>query len=250
MHHDVEPPKARSVVRRGLSSRSGGNAPIAGWGDFAVRLRTQLFAMYFAEGMRCYYKLRLSQQWRVLMTRRQSNIRYSALISLLLIFLTGLPAHASSITYQVNEDFGSGNSLLGTITTNGSIGPLATPDVTGWSFTATGVTNFSISGAAIFNYSGMALSATADDLLFDFGGQNSVLQFREYIGIDEYYEVELHTLNGLTNFGFSHHIVDIWIMSPMNQRVGVTIIGQQIPTPSTFLLVVLGLSLLRVRSRV
>ena len=96
--------------------------------------------------------------------------RFLAVLFVGLISLVA-PAFANDITYTVDQTVGSG-SVTGTITTDGTIGTLATADVIGWDLTLNDGTNTitlnSLNAATYVQVSGNALSATPTNLLFDF----------------------------------------------------------------------------------
>jgi hypothetical protein len=93
--------------------------------------------------------------------------------------LTG--SSASAATYNV--DFSSGaNSISGTVTTDGTLGTLALGNILDWNLTAAHApysAQFTgpLSGgnSLISAWQGNALSATATDLLFDFGASFAVV---------------------------------------------------------------------------
>lgn len=81
-------------------------------------------------------------------------------------------ASAAPITYSVNQAIGPG-SAVGTITTDGTIGTLAAVNITGWSLTLNDGTNTVLvqtgsNNSAAF-VTGSALTATATNLLFNYG---------------------------------------------------------------------------------
>lgn len=91
-----------------------------------------------------------------------------------LMLLGACAANAAPITYQVNRTIGVG-SVIGTITTDGAIGVLATADITNWDLVLNGANSatFNLTGAnSKVVISGADVTATATDLLFDFGAIN------------------------------------------------------------------------------
>jgi hypothetical protein len=85
------------------------------------------------------------------------------------------PASDAAV-FDVNRTIGTG-SVVGTITTDGTLGALSTSDITAWSLTLNDGTSTLLltegnSELALF---GSALSATAAQLLFDFGTDGAAL---------------------------------------------------------------------------
>jgi hypothetical protein len=98
------------------------------------------------------------------------------IIPLLLIGVLGAPTvlRAGDITYTVNEVVGAGN-VTGFITTDGTIGTLATSNIVNWSLALNDGTNptFDLLGPTSGNNSGVRvtgsdLTSTATQLLFNF----------------------------------------------------------------------------------
>lgn len=106
--------------------------------------------------------------------------------AVLFLALAGATAHASNITYTVNETITgpvngvAGNpiqtdSVVGTITTDGTIGVLQTSNILSWSLDLIDVTNPQYSDLlttsnSSFSASGNVLSATDAGLYFNFNG--------------------------------------------------------------------------------
>ena len=82
-----------------------------------------------------------------------------------------LPAQAMSIVYDVNRTIGGG-SVLGTITTDGTLGTLSTGNIIGYSLLLNdGTDSFTIStttGGGVDRRGASQLSATSSELLFNF----------------------------------------------------------------------------------
>ncbi len=80
-------------------------------------------------------------------------------------------ANAASIVYSVNQTFGAG-SAVGTITTDGTMGTLASADIIAWSLTLNNGTNTVLVQTGANNsyavITGGALTATSTDLIFNY----------------------------------------------------------------------------------
>ncbi|MGE0483211.1 MAG: PEP-CTERM sorting domain-containing protein [Gammaproteobacteria bacterium] len=98
------------------------------------------------------------------------------------LVLAPIAAQAVPITYNVNRTIGPG-SVVGSITTDGTLGVLGSANVTGWSLTiddGDGNGPFTLinpgnSGLAV---SGSLLSATLTDLVFNFSGSSGFALFQ------------------------------------------------------------------------
>ena len=92
--------------------------------------------------------------------------------------LLGLPqaAHSAPIVYTVNQTIGAG-SVVGTITTDGTLGTLATVDVTGWNLLLNdGTYTSSLLSSASGNFvvvDGSALSASLSTLTYNYDAGGS-----------------------------------------------------------------------------
>jgi len=112
-------------------------------------------------------------------------------LSMLLVALVCATAQAGNITYTVNETITgpvngiSGNpiqtdSVVGSITTDGTIGVLNSPNILGWNLDLIDVTNpqysylLTTANSSIVGFSGSVLSATASGLFFDFSGSGFI----------------------------------------------------------------------------
>lgn len=114
--------------------------------------------------------------WRSTMKLQKAWKRAGLNLALLagLMLLGACAANAAPITYQVNRTIGVG-SVIGTITTDGTTGVLATADITNWDLVLNGANSatFNLTGAnSKVVISGSDVTATATDLLFDFGAIN------------------------------------------------------------------------------
>ncbi|HSV52789.1 MAG TPA: PEP-CTERM sorting domain-containing protein [Burkholderiaceae bacterium] len=88
------------------------------------------------------------------------------------------PALAAPLTYNVNRSIGPG-SVVGTITTNGSFGSLTFDEIVSWSLT---IDAGDLDGAFVLDQGNSAillagdlLTADADSIDFNFGGDSGVL---------------------------------------------------------------------------
>lgn len=175
---------------------------------------------------------------------------------LLLIFLTSFALQAATI-YQVNRNLGD-VTVLGTITTDGTIGTISPANITAWDFTLSSsnfATQAQLSSALPNNQLtivGTAVSATATQLRFNFGAAaGTEIRFRSSLP-DNYWSLE--TLNSILKVpaeGFQLQIPSIsasvngfsgqpGIVRPFATAAAPT----AIPEPSTLGLVALSGSLL------
>ena len=95
--------------------------------------------------------------------------------------LLSLAVTAGPITYDVNFS-GAGETVTGSITTNGTLGSIPLGDITAWSFVVAGSPAFSIhstdSGAQdACEFGTCSFEATASTLSFDFGAPQSIAFF-------------------------------------------------------------------------
>lgn len=99
----------------------------------------------------------------------------AGLLFFLFVFAWG-EVRSAPITYQLTFDAGGGNTLAGTVTTDGVIGSVAPSDITGWSFSASGIASFGISsadsGAQMF-CSAECFTSTSTELSFDFANDDT-----------------------------------------------------------------------------
>ena len=97
---------------------------------------------------------------------------------------------ANAGIFTVNRAVGTA-TVTGTITTNGALGVLGTSDITDWDLLlAVGINNFTLLGPLSGSNSGLqvsgsALSATATDLLFDFGANGFALFQNPNVGSNQ-----------------------------------------------------------------
>ena len=102
--------------------------------------------------------------------------------SLSLLLLAPLLASAAPITYNIGRIIGAG-SVTGTVQTDGTIGVLATTNVTGWTLSiddgdGNGPFTLVNPGNSFLLVVGNLLSATATDLLFNFSGTSGFALFQ------------------------------------------------------------------------
>lgn len=92
-------------------------------------------------------------------------------------------AQAAPLTYNVSRSIGAGGSVVGSITTDGTLGVLNTANVTGWTLSidaGNGDGAFVLLGGVNSNLLlvGTLLSADADSIDFDFSGSNGFALFQ------------------------------------------------------------------------
>jgi PEP-CTERM motif len=105
---------------------------------------------------------------------RSARTTAAAIVTALSLLGAAALCDASSITYDVNQTVGAG-SVTGDIVTDGTTGVLAAADIVGWNLLLNdGTFTFQILGppssSNIVWVSGVDLSATATQLLFNFSG--------------------------------------------------------------------------------
>ena len=103
----------------------------------------------------------------------------SLLAALSIVGLSSVATAAPSLTYNVNRLIGIG-SVVGTVTTDGTFGTLATANVTAWSLTLSdGIGSFAITEAnSGFLAVGSGLTADVDSMDFDFSGASVAFDFQ------------------------------------------------------------------------
>ena len=108
------------------------------------------------------------------------------LLAAALLFACGVAA-ATPIVYNVNISDGI-ETVTGTITTDGTIGPLVAGDISAWTFSASGPVNFLVSstlfGALLDCGLSCGLSATASSLTYDFSSATAHSLFATVISDD------------------------------------------------------------------
>ncbi len=100
-------------------------------------------------------------------------------IFMVALALAGTSAAAAAITYNVSQTIGLG-SVVGTIETNGAIGPLAQSDVIGFDLTVSGPgASVELTQAdSVVITSGGNFSATENSLFFNYSGASGYLLFQ------------------------------------------------------------------------
>ncbi len=95
-----------------------------------------------------------------------------ALFAVTALCVSSLAAHASPITYNINETVGS-STAFGTIQTDGTLGVLSRANITGYQLTLTsGAQSETFSYADFVEVVGTDLTATNSGLFFNFSGTN------------------------------------------------------------------------------
>jgi hypothetical protein len=106
----------------------------------------------------------------------QPRARRLILLTAILLPLLGPGlAHASPITYTLDQTVGSG-SVTGTITTDGTLGTLAVSNITAWDLNLLGAGGVSLSlnnANSSLEFARTDLSATATDLSFNFSATDN-----------------------------------------------------------------------------
>jgi hypothetical protein len=172
------------------------------------------------------------------MTNRNGLVLSLACLSMLL----GVGVcQADSITYNVDQVIGSG-SVVGTITTDGTIGILGAGDITGWNLELNGLgasTNLTNSNSGVVD-TGADVTATSTNLFFNFsGGDTSILAFVVTRGAGTVYYCDA-TSSGECLQGASVSPISFSDPSFQNEaESGNQIIGST-PLPSTWLMLLSG----------
>ena len=102
---------------------------------------------------------------------RNLRTRYLPVVLLIACATPLAASHAASVTYKIDRTIGTG-SVVGTIETDGTTGVLTAGNITGWALNlVSGADSYLLTKAnSGVDVSGLDLSATASDLLFNYSG--------------------------------------------------------------------------------
>jgi hypothetical protein len=170
-----------------------------------------------------------------------------------LILFAPLDANATPITYTVNRTVGAG-SVTGTIQTDGTLGVLATGNITDWNLhLSDGLNTFDLTGPLSGNDSvvliaGIDVTATATQLLFSFDANISALLFQQWLFSGNHYYCDNSTYSAC--IADEESVVPTSIFDPAAihipqqglQVIGTVSNGNPAPEPATLALLGLGLA--------
>lgn len=164
--------------------------------------------------------------------------------SLAAVLLAGA-ASAANITYAVNRTVGAG-SVVGTITTDGTLGVLSASDIVSFNLELNGVgASYNLVSPANVYVSGVDLTATSHDLYFDFSGIDGgrfLLQHGPEDG-HTYYCAAASSADCIAG----ESVVPVFYSDASSQivpRSGEQVIGVVVPEPAAWATMLLGFSLL------
>ena len=200
------------------------------------------------------------------MTLRVAGRRLAQSLSLafIVVQLSSSVAHASDITYTVNTTITSqnptgnplqSNTVFGSITTDGTIGVLATSDILSWNLNLidnlNSANNFDLTTAnsLVDEDTGGGLSATATGLSFDFGAASAEFLIQVNPGKFSGFNYFCFSTGGACIAGETITPNNIFGDGAVLSGGATTTVGLQpldqsqpaIPEPSTYALVLTGL---------
>jgi hypothetical protein len=164
-----------------------------------------------------------------------------------LFLLSAFALHATTI-YTVNRSVGAG-FVVGTITTDDTVGVLATSNILAWDLTVNnGSASTQLSNTLLGNnvfVTGNQLSATPTELLFNFDAQTVNYLYFESSFANNFWCIESRGCAEQSPFEtvvVANNRVNV-------ARSGSEVIGSTVPEPSTWALVALSGSALALRRR-
>jgi len=173
----------------------------------------------------------------------QKSKRKTLTAGLTMLVVGGVVCCAGPITYAVDQTgigFDQG-SVTGTIQTDGTIGTLATSDILSWNLVLSnglGSSFDSTNGNSTASVTGDGLTATATELLFNYGSGGVF----EIVDSPNLWEL------GFTSGPVFEEILPLGLDGNAVPEAGTQVIGTAVPEPSTYMLTLMGgLVLLRKR---
>jgi hypothetical protein len=170
-----------------------------------------------------------------------------ASLSLVLAFCSSASTRGASITYNIQNypSLQNGLTLSGTITTDGTIGVINTPNIRAWSFTISGpdgtTENSTKPGATVTAYN---VTATSSQLLMAVlpNGGSSELLFRDSTNLSEMTYTRTLPSFGSDVYNATGNVFVLWSDSPPSSQLGGDpwIVAQTVPEPGSLTLALLG----------